>query len=96
MLFRYRSYVLTDDDGRILPAHSISAGLDYPGVGPEHAHLKDSGRARYVAQTDEDALAGAVLLARSEGIVPALESAHAFACVGDISRKLASERGRAV
>ena len=70
---------LTDDDGQILPAHSISAGLDYPGVGPEHAWLKQSGRARYVAVTDADALAGLQLLARTEGILCALETAHAIA-----------------
>jgi tryptophan synthase beta chain len=74
-----KSYVLTDDDGQILPAHSISAGLDYPGVGPEHAFLKDSGRAQYVSITDEEALAGLELLARTEGIICALETAHAIA-----------------
>jgi tryptophan synthase beta chain len=73
------SYVLTDDDGQILPAHSISAGLDYPGVGPEHAFLKESGRASYVAATDDEALEALELLARTEGIICALESAHAIA-----------------
>jgi tryptophan synthase beta chain len=73
------SAVLQDDDGQILEAHSISAGLDYPGSGPEHAHLRDSGRARYVAVTDEDALVAFRELTRLEGIIPALESAHAVA-----------------
>jgi len=73
------SSVLADEDGQILEAHSISAGLDYPGVGPEHAWLRDSGRARYVAVTDEQALRAFRELARLEGIVPALESSHAIA-----------------
>jgi tryptophan synthase beta chain len=73
------SYLLQDEDGQVRPAHSISAGLDYPGVGPEHAHLKDSGRAVYVSVTDAQALEGFATLARLEGIVPALETAHAVA-----------------
>ena len=73
------SYVIQDEDGQILPAHSISAGLDYPGVGPEHSWLRDTGRAEYVAVTDEEALAALLLLTRLEGIIPALESAHAVA-----------------
>ncbi|HVD60618.1 MAG TPA: tryptophan synthase subunit beta [Gemmatimonadaceae bacterium] len=73
------SYLLQDPDGQVHPAHSISAGLDYPGVGPEHSFLKDSGRATYVAVTDQEALEGFVLLSRLEGIIPALESAHAIA-----------------
>ena len=73
------SAVLQDADGQILEAHSISAGLDYPGSGPEHAHLRDSGRARYVAVTDAQALGAFRELARLEGIIPALESAHALA-----------------
>jgi tryptophan synthase beta chain len=73
------SSVLADEDGQILEAHSISAGLDYPGVGPEHAMLRDSGRARYVAVTDREALLALRELSRLEGIVPALESAHAIA-----------------
>ncbi|MEA2371050.1 MAG: tryptophan synthase beta chain [Solirubrobacteraceae bacterium] len=72
------SAVLQDDDGQILEAHSISAGLDYPGSGPEHAHLRDTGRARYVAVTDTDALAAFREVTRLEGIIPALESAHAL------------------
>jgi tryptophan synthase beta chain len=76
-----RSYLLQDAAGQVHPAHSISAGLDYPGVGPEHAHLKDSGRATYVSITDEEALEGLVTLSRLEGIIPALETAHAIAWV---------------
>jgi tryptophan synthase beta chain len=72
-----KSYLLQDNAGQIRETHSISAGLDYPGVGPEHSHLKDSGRASYVAVTDEEALEGFELLSRTEGIIPALESAHA-------------------
>jgi tryptophan synthase beta chain len=74
-----RSFVLADEDGQILDTHSISAGLDYPGVGPEHAFLRDSGRAEYVTATDEEALAAFHLLATREGILPALEPAHALA-----------------
>ena len=75
------SYLLQDASGQVHPAHSISAGLDYPGVGPEHAHLKDSGRATYVSVTDDQALRGFETLSRLEGIIPALESAHAVAWV---------------
>ncbi len=74
-----RTYLLEDAQGAILPTHSISAGLDYPGVGPEHAWLKDSGRAQYACVTDEQALAGFHALIRHEGIIPALESSHALA-----------------
>ena len=74
-----RSSLLADEDGQILDAHSISAGLDYPGVGPEHAFLRDSGRAQYVTATDDDALASFHRLCETEGIVPALESSHALA-----------------
>ncbi len=73
------SYLLQDGDGQVAPAHSVSAGLDYPGVGPEHSWLKDTGRARYVAVTDDDALAAFHELSRLEGIIPALETAHAVA-----------------
>jgi tryptophan synthase beta chain len=76
-----RSSVLSDDDGQIADAHSISAGLDYPGVGPEHAWLRDTGRATYLPCTDDDALAAFERLTRTEGIIPALESAHALAVV---------------
>jgi tryptophan synthase beta chain len=74
-----RTLVLSDDDGQIFPAHSISAGLDYPGVGPEHAYLKEVGRAEYEVATDEEALEAFQVLSRMEGIIPALESAHAIA-----------------
>ncbi|MCW5610511.1 MAG: tryptophan synthase subunit beta [Rubrivivax sp.] len=74
-----RTYLLQDDNGQIIETHSISAGLDYPGVGPEHAYLKDIGRAEYVAVTDDDALAAFHRLCRTEGIIPALESSHAVA-----------------
>jgi tryptophan synthase beta chain len=74
-----RSLVLQDDDGQVIETHSISAGLDYPGVGPEHAWLSDVGRARYVSITDAEALEGFQALCRTEGIIPALESSHAIA-----------------
>lgn len=73
------SYCLQDDDGQILEAHSISAGLDYPGVGPEHSYLKDSKRAEYMSITDEEAVAAFLLLTKKEGIIPALEPSHAIA-----------------
>jgi tryptophan synthase beta chain len=76
-----RSFLLQDEHGQVLEAHSISAGLDYPGVGPEHAHLSSIGRARYVAADDSEVLDALQLLARTEGIIPALESAHAIAWV---------------
>ena len=81
------SYLLQDEHGQVHPAHSISAGLDYPGVGPEHSYLKQSGRARYVSVTDTQALDGFQMLSRLEGIIPALETAHAVSWV-------ASQRGR--
>jgi len=74
-----RTYLLQDDNGQILETHSVSAGLDYPGVGPEHAYLKDSGRAEYATITDDEALAAFHRLCRIEGIIPALESSHAVA-----------------
>jgi tryptophan synthase beta chain len=83
-----KSYVLCDDGGQITEAHSISAGLDYPGVGPEHSWLKDTGRAEYISATDDEALAAAELVAQCEGILPALETAHPFAKLGDIAREL--------
>ncbi|MDD5127927.1 MAG: tryptophan synthase subunit beta [Dehalococcoidales bacterium] len=83
-----KSYVLQDEHGQILGTHSISAGLDYPGVGPEHAYLKDSGRASYVSVTDEEALEGFQLLCRTEGILPALESSHAIAYAAKLAPKL--------
>jgi tryptophan synthase beta chain len=81
------SYLLQDEEGQVHPAHSISAGLDYPGVGPEHAWLKDTGRASYAAVTDDDALRGFSTLARLEGIIPALETSHAIAWVMDNSKR---------
>jgi tryptophan synthase beta chain len=86
------SYLLQDENGQVLPAHSVSAGLDYPGVGPEHAFLKESGRVQYQSATDEEALAAFGLLAREEGIVPALESAHALAYVVKIAPQLPPEK----
>jgi tryptophan synthase beta chain len=83
-----RSSTLADADGQIADAHSISAGLDYPGVGPEHAYLRDIGRARYVTATDDEALAAFRGLARTEGIIPALESSHALARVHDLDGEL--------
>ena len=77
------SYLLQDSKGQVINAHSVSAGLDYPGVGPEHAHLKDSGRATYVSITDQQALRGFALLSRAEGIIPALETSHAIAWVAE-------------
>jgi tryptophan synthase beta chain len=86
-----RTYLLQNDDGQIIDAHSISAGLDYPGIGPEHAWLHDQGRIDYVAITDEEALAAFQLCARLEGIIPALEPAHALAQVGKIAPSLPKE-----
>ena len=83
-----RTYLLQNEDGQIQEAHSISAGLDYPGVGPEHSYLKDTGRATYLSATDEEALAAFQLCARLEGILPALEPAHALARVVEIAQRL--------
>ncbi len=83
-----RSAILADEDGQILDAHSISAGLDYPGVGPEHAFLRDTGRVEYVAATDQEALDAFHLLAEREGIIPALEPAHAIARAIDLEQEL--------
>ena len=85
------SYLLQDDAGQVQLAHSISAGLDYPGVGPEHAYLKDSGRVRYRSATDADALEGVKLLARTEGIIPALETAHALALLPALAEEMSAE-----
>jgi tryptophan synthase beta chain len=87
-----KSYVLCDDDGQIAPAHSISAGLDYPGVGPEHAHWKDTGRVRYLARSDAEALDGFKLLARTEGILPALETAHAVAALPELAARYRADQ----
>ena len=89
-----RTYLLETEDGQIIETHSISAGLDYPGVGPEHAWLKDSGRAHYVSITDQEALAAFHELTRTEGIMPALESAHALAYAKQLAPKLG--RGKAI
>lgn len=87
-----RSYLLQDEHGQVVEAHSISAGLDYPGVGPEHSYLKEIGRARYVSATDEQALEAFQLLCRSEGIIPALESAHAIHGAVELARTLPKEK----
>ncbi|HEX5099469.1 MAG TPA: tryptophan synthase subunit beta [Polyangiaceae bacterium] len=91
-----RTRVLSDDFGQIIEAHSISAGLDYPGVGPEHAALAESGRATYLTATDEEALRAAYLVARQEGILIALETAHAFARIAEVARRERLRAGRAV
>jgi len=87
-----RTYLLQDDNGQILETHSISAGLDYPGVGPEHAWLKESGRAEYVAITDDEALQAFHDLCRLEGIIPALESAHALAYAAKIAPRMSKDQ----
>ncbi len=86
------SYIMQDDWGQIQETHSISAGLDYPGVGPEHAYLKDSGRAQYGAATDVQALEALELLCRLEGILPALETAHALAYLGEIAPQMTADQ----
>jgi len=87
-----RTYLMEDEDGQIIETHSISAGLDYPGVGPEHAWLKDSGRANYVAVTDDEALAAFHDLTRTEGIIPALESSHALAYAMQLAPTMRSDQ----
>ena len=87
-----KSYLLQDKDGQVLETHSISAGLDYPGVGPEHSWLKDSGRAEYVAVDDKQALEGFQLLCRTEGIMPALESAHAIYYAAELAKKMDKDK----
>jgi len=87
-----KSYLLQDDSGRIQPAHSIAPGLDYPGVGPEHSWLKETGRATYVAVTDQEALDAFELLCHYEGIIPALESAHAVAYALKIAREMGKDK----
>jgi tryptophan synthase beta chain len=86
-----KTYLLQDDDGQIIDAHSISAGLDYPGIGPEHAWLHDVGRAQYVSATDEEALSAFQLCSQLEGIIPALEPAHALARVGEVAKELGKD-----
>jgi tryptophan synthase beta chain len=87
-----RTYLLQNEDGQIIETHSISAGLDYPGVGPEHAWLKDSARAEYVGVTDSEALQAFHDLCRLEGIIPALESAHALAYAAKLAPTLSSDK----
>jgi tryptophan synthase beta chain len=87
-----RTYLLQDENGQILSTHSISAGLDYPGVGPEHAWLKESGRAEYVAITDDEAVQAYHDLCRLEGIIPALESAHALAYAAKIAPRMRQDQ----
>jgi len=87
-----RSYLLQDNDGQVLEAHSISAGLDYPGVGPEHSWLKDAGRVTYVSATDAEAMDAFQLTCRLEGIIPALESSHAVAHAVRMAPKLAKDK----
>ena len=87
-----RTYLMQDDDGQILETHSVSAGLDYPGVGPEHAWLKDIGRVQYVAANDDEALAAFHRLTRVEGIMPALETAHAMAHAEKLAASMTPEQ----
>ena len=87
-----RSYLMQDDQGQILETHSISAGLDYPGVGPEHSFYKDSGRAEYVTVTDEQALEGFKMLCETEGIIPALESSHAIYYAAQLAKTLPQDK----
>src|SRR5471032_995441 len=87
-----RTYLMQDDNGQIIETHSISAGLDYPGVGPEHAWLKDSGRAEYVSITDEEALAAFHDCCHIEGIIPALESSHALAYAAKLAATLPKDQ----
>ena len=91
ILHGFKSYVLQDEKNEVLPVYSISAGLDYPGVGPEHAYLRDSGRVEYVAITDKQAVDAFYLLSRTEGIIPAIESSHALAHVIEIAPTLPKE-----
>ena len=91
-----RSYLLQDKEGQVQEAHSISAGLDYPGIGPEHAWLKDNGRVKYFSATDKEALDAFQLLSKLEGIIPALESAHALAHVAKIAPKMREDQSIAV
>lgn len=86
-----KTYLLQDNDGQIIDAHSISAGLDYPGIGPEHSWLHDVGRAQYVSATDQEALDAFQLCSQLEGIIPALEPAHALARVGDVAKELGKD-----
>ncbi len=91
VLHGMKTYVLQDDEGQIMPVYSISAGLDYPGAGPEHAFLKETGRAEYVYATDEEAVNAFITLTKTEGIIPALESAHAVAYAMKLAPKLSED-----
>ena len=88
-----RTYVLQDEDGQTVESHSISAGLDYPGVGPQHSLLAATGRASYTPVTDAQAMDAMALLSRTEGIIPAIESAHAIAGAIEVAKRLAAEKG---
>ena len=92
VLHGMRSYLLQDEDGNVKLAHSISAGLDYPGVGPEHAYLRDSGRATYVSVTDTEAMDALMELCKLEGIIPAIESAHAVAYASKLGAAEAKDK----
>ena len=91
VLHGMRSYLLQDEDGNVELAHSISAGLDYPGVGPEHAYLRDTGRVEYVNVTDDEAMTALLELCKMEGIIPAIESAHALAYIPKITKEMSEE-----
>lgn len=91
VLHGMRSYLLQDEDGNVELAHSISAGLDYPGVGPEHAYLRDTGRAEYVNVTDDEAMTALLELCKMEGIIPAIESAHALAYIPKITKEMTED-----
>ena len=88
VLHGMKTYLLQDDNGNIELAHSISAGLDYPGVGPEHAYLRDTGRAEYVSVTDTEAMEALLELCKLEGIIPAIESAHALAYTSKMAKNM--------
>ena len=88
-----RTYVLQDEDGQTVESHSISAGLDYPGVGPQHSWLAATGRASYTPVTDAEAMDAMALLSRTEGIIPAIESAHAIAGALEVAKRLGQEKG---
>ncbi|MER2137107.1 MAG: tryptophan synthase subunit beta, partial [Arthrobacter sp.] len=88
-----RTYLMQDEDGQTIESHSISAGLDYPGVGPEHAYLADIGRVSYEPVTDSEAMEAFKLLCRTEGIIPAIESSHALAGAIKVGQRLAAEAG---
>ena len=87
-----KTYLLQDKDGNIELAHSISAGLDYPGVGPEHAYLRDSGRAQYVSVTDDEAMQALLELCKLEGIIPAIESSHALAYAIKVAKTMEKDK----